>query len=76
MNIPIMIPKEMTKGEELVIIPRRLFEEFKRVVKKEKIMASFLDEDLDKAVKEVKEGKIIGPFKNAKSLIKSLRLNK
>ncbi|MBI4225552.1 hypothetical protein HY612_00390 [Candidatus Roizmanbacteria bacterium] len=76
MNIPITIPKEITKGEELVIIPRKVYEEFKRILKIVKIPSKSLELRLDKAVKEVKQGKIVGPFTSTKDLMKSLRSNK
>lgn len=76
MNIPVTIPKELTRGEELVIIPRRLYDEFKHMLKKIKASPSSLELQLEKALKEVGEGKIVGPFSKSKELLKSLRANK
>ncbi|MEK7564752.1 MAG: hypothetical protein AAB394_02195 [Patescibacteria group bacterium] len=64
----VIINKSVTKGEELVIIPRKEYEEF--------VFAKNKKNDLDKkllvALKEIKQGKIIGPFSSIKELKKSL----
>lgn len=62
------IKKSITKGEELVIISRKEYEElvFSR---KEK---NGLDKGLLEALREVKQGKLIGPFTSVKELRKSL----
>ncbi|MEK7609468.1 MAG: hypothetical protein AAB476_03250 [Patescibacteria group bacterium] len=62
------IKKSITKGEELVIIPRREYEELK-FHKKEN---NNLDKELSEALKEIKQGKLIGPFGSVKELKKSL----
>jgi len=64
----ITIDKSITKGKELVIISRKEYEEL--VFAKNK--KSDLDRELLAAVKEVKRGKIIGPFSSTKELKKSL----
>ena len=73
MNI-ITILKNLIKNDDLVIIPRQKYEEFLRISKKK--THSQLDENLNEAIGEVKAGKIIGPFRSAKTLIKSLRSKK
>ncbi|HEY4519217.1 MAG TPA: hypothetical protein VJK01_02570 [Candidatus Paceibacterota bacterium] len=70
----ITIPKNLIKNDDLVIIPRKKYEEFLRISKKK--IYSQLDEDLNEAIEEVKTGKIIGPFRSAKTLVKSLRSKK
>lgn len=62
------IKKSITKGEELVIIPRREYEELK-LYKKEN---DNLDKEFSEALKEIKQGKLIGPFSSVKELKKSL----
>ncbi len=72
--ITITIPKEIMKKRDLVIIPRKEYEEFldfSKKVRKVKIKSE-LDQGLDEALKEVREGKTFGPFDTAKDLIKSL----
>lgn len=66
----ITIPKKITKGEELVVIPRKEYAEFLRIFKKRGYTR--LDRDLDKAIEEVRQGKVIGPFGSVKSLRASL----
>ena len=62
------IKKSITKGEELVIIPRREYEELKFHKKGN----NNLDKELSEALKEIKQGKLIGPFSSVKELKKSL----
>ena len=64
----ITIPKKLTKGEELVIIPRKQYEKFLKILKR----YSQLDQDLNKSIKQVKKGKVVGPFNSIKELKKSL----
>ena len=66
----ITIPKKLIKNDDLIVIPRRDYEKLLRFLKK-RVYTSF-DRDLDEAIAEVKAGEIIGPFKNAKELIKFL----
>jgi hypothetical protein len=65
----ITIPRKITKGEELIIIPRRDYERFLNVFKKQ----VELEGGLKRAIAEVRRGEIIGPFSNAKDLLKSLK---
>jgi len=64
----ITIPKKLTKGEELVIIPRKQYEEFLKILNR----YNKLDQDLNKSIKQVKKGKIVGPFNSIEELKKSL----
>lgn len=77
----ITIPRNVTKGEELVIIPRKIYEALLRPTKTEKkdIVVKHtikvpkkyekfydaLDNELTLALEEVREGKYYGPFDNA-----------
>ncbi|MEK7060100.1 MAG: hypothetical protein AAB970_00550 [Patescibacteria group bacterium] len=81
------IPKSLIKNDDLIVLPRKLYESLLRaqnnniVVKRS---ASFkikkgqekfynkLDKDLTQTLREVKQGKVIGPFDNVKDLMKSL----
>ena len=67
----ITIPKRITKGEELVIIPRKDYEQLFDIRKKIKKMR-FIDKDLKKSLKQAKEGKTVGPFYKIDDLVKSL----
>lgn len=62
------IKKSITKGEELIIMPRKEYEDL-IFSKREK---NNLDNELLEALKEIKQGKLIGPFSSVKELKKSL----
>lgn len=61
----IIIPKKITKGEELVVIPRKIYEKL--------LFKIELDRDLKKALEDVKKGRVIGPFATAKEAINALK---
>lgn len=68
------IPKKLTQKGDLVIIPRKEYEDLLRSYKKpKKTFKEQLDEDLDKAIADYRAGKFYGPFDNAKDLMKSLK---
>lgn len=64
----ITIPKEITGGEELVIIPRKLYEEFLREQKKKS-----LNKELEEALEDVKQGRMIGPFSSWEEGVRALK---
>ena len=81
------IPKRITKGEELVIIPRKEYEELlgwtgkrKRMIKFQETTSKdkkwFLTKAWQRKEKEadedIKAGRISGPFSNTKDLMKHL----
>ena len=74
------IPKEMTRKGDLVIIPRREYERIldlgKKIIRKKVKPVSELDKRLEKALKEVREGKTIGPFNTVEEGIKFLKSDK
>lgn len=72
----ITIPKKITKGEELVVIPRKEYERFLRILKAKKKTRTQLDRELDKALEDVKMGRMSKPFNSAEELIKSLQAKK
>ena len=67
----ITIPKKLTKGEELVVISRKEYENFLRISSRKK--ASLLSRGLNEALEDISKGKIVGPFKTAKSLMQSVK---
>jgi len=71
--ITITIPKKITKGEELVVIPRKEYERVLRIFKKEKKTRTQLDRDLEKALEDVKAGRLFGPFKNVKEFKNAIK---
>ena len=80
MNI-ITIPQKLTKGDDLVIIPRKEYEKTKRILEtiSEKQLWFWTKEWQKKereADKEIKRNRIIGPFHSGKELLKSLKSKK
>jgi hypothetical protein len=73
--VSVSIPKEITKGEELVVIPRKLYESFLRAfkTKSDKILPSLLNKGLKEALSDIKTGKIIGPFSSAEEGLRVLK---
>ncbi|PIR71493.1 MAG: hypothetical protein CO145_01530 [Candidatus Nealsonbacteria bacterium CG_4_9_14_3_um_filter_37_13] len=67
----ITIPKKITNGKELIIVPKKDWERLYKIAKR-KIFQAELEKGLREALEEVKTGKIIGPFDTAEDLIKSL----
>ena len=65
----ITIPKKLIK-DDLVIISRKEYEKVLRLAKKRG--NTEFDQELDKIIKEVRRGKIIGSFDSVKSLKNSL----
>lgn len=59
----VTIPRELAQKGDLVVIPRREYEELMRVQKKYRKFYTELDRDLDKAVRDYKTGLYNGPFK-------------
>jgi len=58
----ITIPKNLTKKGELVVVPRKEYEELLRLQKKHKEFYTELDKDLADAVRDHKAGLSYGPF--------------
>ena len=66
----ITIPKELAKKGDLVVVPRKEYEEFLRLKKQRAFLK--LDKDLQEALRQVARGEILGPFRSAKELKKAL----
>lgn len=62
------IPRKITKGEELVIIPRKEYEKLFAFPKSKK-----LDPGLQEALEDVRAGRMIGPFSNLKEGLAALK---
>ncbi|MDO8470476.1 MAG: hypothetical protein Q7S63_00685 [bacterium] len=67
----ITIPKEVTGGRELVLVPRKDYERVLRVLGQIRPQAK-IDRFLKQALREVKQGKTVGPFRSVEVLKKSL----
>jgi len=64
----VTIPKKITKGEELIILPRKEYEELLKFPSEKKEV----DHELEKALEDVKQGRVVGSFTDSKDLIDSL----
>ena len=64
----ITIPKRLIK-DDLIIISRKDYERILHLARKKYPQ---FDRDLDKAINEIRQGKVIGPFGSVKSLRISL----
>ncbi|MDP2951339.1 MAG: hypothetical protein Q8N55_03065 [bacterium] len=64
----ITIPQRVIKNDDLVIIPRKQYEQFLGIVKRQ----GQLDSDLNEAIGQVRRGKGAGPFCSVGELKKSL----
>ena len=67
----ITIPKRITNGKELIVVPKKDWEKLWKIAKR-KVYQTELEKGLKEALKEVKQGKVIGPFSKVEDLIKSL----
>ncbi|MEK7077213.1 MAG: hypothetical protein AAB967_03205 [Patescibacteria group bacterium] len=65
----VSIPKKITKGEELVVIPRREYERFLAREKK----AQALEPDIREALRDIKAGRVFGPFTTVKEGLRFLK---
>lgn len=73
----ITIPKKLTREGELVVMPRREYEEYLRFrINGKKRPSKRLDRSLRKSLEELRQGKAVGPFNNVKDLMGSLRASK
>jgi len=70
--ITITIPKKITNGKELIIVPKKDWENLWKIAKR-KVYEAELEKGLKEALEEVKEGKVIGPFTTAKEAIVALK---
>ena len=68
MNKVLSIPRELSRKGELVIMPRADYEKLLNISENQ----AELKEGISQSLKEIQKGKIAGPFKNSKDLIKSL----
>jgi len=67
----VTIPKKLTGSEELIVVSRKRYQELLRVYKKAS-KRSQVDQRLEKAFADIRAGRVSGPFRSAKSLMKSL----
>ena len=68
----ITIPKKITNGKELIVVPKNDWERLLKIAKR-KIYQMELEKGLKEALEEVKAGKVIGPVSKAEDLMKALK---
>lgn len=75
MNYIATIPQKISKQGELVILPRKQYDSLMRAARLQvrPAQVKLLNAELREALQEVKQGKSIGPFENARDLMRSLR---
>ena len=64
----IIIPKKLLKEKDVVLVPRKEYEE---LLERKKFYDE-LDKDLNKAIDDYRKGKAIGPFETVADMRKSL----
>ena len=64
----ITIPQKIIKNDDLIIMPRKKYEQFLSIVRRQ----SQLDSDLNEAIGQIKKGRAAGPFHSIQELKKSL----
>ena len=69
--VTITIPKKMTNGKELIIVPKRDWEKLKKIAKM-KVFQRELEKGLREALEDVKAGRLLGPFETVKEFKKSV----
>ena len=73
----ITIPDNLTQEEELVVIPRRDYEQLVSDSSKEIIKRDpKIDRELALALDDVKKGRVYGPFSSVDEFMASLRSNR
>ncbi len=64
--------REIRKGEEFVLIPRRTYERFLRSLPPKKGKRLSVHDRLGEALRDVREGRVFGPFETIEDLRASL----
>ncbi|MDO8515658.1 MAG: hypothetical protein Q7S28_00210 [bacterium] len=64
----ITIPKKLAQEGDLVVVPRKRYERLLHIAKQ----SVELDHNLEEALREVKAGKMTGPFSSVRELKTSL----
>ncbi len=66
----ITIPKNLIREKELVLIPRREYEELLVLKSKKKLK---INKNLEEALEDVKNGRLIGPFTSLKEGLRAVK---
>ena len=60
----VTIPKKLAKEDDLVVVSKKKYERLLHIA----AQASELDRDLEEALREIKNGKVTGPFSSGRGL--------
>ncbi|MBU2579178.1 hypothetical protein KKA09_03615 [Patescibacteria group bacterium] len=72
----ITISENLIKEKDLILIPRKKYEELLHIADKKKQTCAQFDKDLDEAITEYRAGKYFGPFNTIKDGMKFLKMQK
>jgi len=70
--VTITIPKKFTNGKELVVVPKKEWEQLQKIAKM-KVSEMELERGLKKALEDVKAGRLLGSFDSVEGFKKSIR---
>ena len=70
--VTITIPKKITNRKGLIVVPKRDWERLQKIAKM-KISQLELEKGLKEALKDVKAGRLLGPFETVKEFKKAIR---
>jgi len=70
--VTITVPKKITNRKELIIVPKKDWERLQKIAKM-KISQLELEKGLKEALKDVKAGRLLGPFETVKEFKKAIR---
>lgn len=76
--VTVTIPREVTKGEELVVISKKLYEQFILVLKRQSLagVSAKLNTGIKEALKDVEAGRVTGPFSSLNEGLRVLKQTK
>ena len=69
----ITIPKKLTKGEELVVIPKETYKRFLHLEELSKKSKSSTEFAIEEGLRDLQEGRVHGPFSSVKEFKKYLK---
>jgi len=69
--VTITIPKKITNRKGLIVVPKRDWERLQKIAKM-KISQLELEKGLKEALKDVKAGRLLGPFETIKEFKKAI----
>ena len=64
----VTIPKKLVREGDLVVVPKKKYEKLLRIA----AQSIELDRDLEEALRDVRNGRVTGPFSSARALKASL----